>query len=208
MNSMRSKRSTASAIATPSKPPAELYIGGAGDESSRLVLSYAEARRQQVRGKRDVHYLPHWKITVAQRLAMELAAEGRPLALIGHSWGADTVVRAAKALAAQAFLIGADPVAKPLTRLTARDDRPASAVQVVHVDAVPSAYDRSDLVKAAGFLTGGGVPLAFKMADTRIDTALNHWNFRGMMEARGADGQSAEDWLAGFPDLLLSRTVG
>lgn len=198
----------ASAIATPNRPPVELYIGGAGDEASRLVLSYAEARRKQVRGKRDVLYLPHWKITAAQRLAMELAADGRPLALIGHSWGADTVVRAAKALAAQAFLIGADPVAKPLTRLTARDDRPASAARVVHVDAAPSAYDRSDLVKAAGFVAGGGVPRAFREADTRIDTALNHWNFRGMMEARGADGQSAEDWLAVFPEVLLSRTAG
>ncbi len=208
MSLMRSKRSTASAIAIPSRPPAELYIGGAGDESSRLVLAYAEARRRQVRGKRDVHYLPHWKITAAQRLAMELAAEDRPLVLIGHSWGADTVVRAASALVAKAFLIGADPVAKPLTRLTARDDRPASAALVVHVDAAPSEYDRSDLVKAAGFLTGGGVPRAFHLADTRIDTALNHWNFRGMMEARGADGLSAEDWLAVFPDALLSRTAG
>lgn len=204
---MRSKRSMASAIAIPSRPPAELYIGGAGDESSRLVLSYAEARRKQVGRARAVHYLPHWKITGAQRLAMELAAQG-PLALIGHSWGADTAVRAAKAVAVQVFLIGADPVAKPLTRLTARDDRPASAARVVHVDAAPSEYDRSDLVKAAGFIAGGGVPRAFQAADTRIDTALNHWNFRGMMQARGADGQSAEDWLAVFPDLLVSRTAG
>lgn len=204
---MRSKRSMASGIAIPNRPPAELYIGGAGDESSRLVLSYAEARRKQVGRAREVHYLPHWKITAAQRLAMELAAQG-PLALIGHSWGADTAVRAAKAVAVQVFLIGADPVAKPLTRLTARDDRPASAARVVHVDAAPPAYDRSDFVKAAGFITGGGVPRAFREADTRIDTALNHWNFRGMMEACGADGQSAEDWLAEFPDLLVSRTAG
>jgi len=207
MSSTRSKRFMASVIATPSKPPAELYFGGAGDENSRLVLSYAESRRQQMRGAREVHYLPHWKITAAQRLAMELAAEGRPLALIGHSWGADTVLRVAGVLAAQAFLIGADPVSKPLTRLTARDDRPASAACVLHVDAAPPAYDRSDYVKAAGFLTGGGVPRAFRAADSRIDTVLNHWNFRGMMQARGQDGRSAEDWLSEFPD-RLSRTVG
>lgn len=196
-----------SVIATRNKLPTEIYIGGAGDESSCLVLSYAETRKQQVRGKRDVRYLPHWQITVAQRLAVELAVEGRPLALIGHSWGADTVVRAAAALSGSAFMIGADPVAKPLTRMTARDGRPASAALVLHVDATPEAYDRSDYVKAAGFLSGGGIPRAFQAADSRIEANLNHWNFRGMMQTRGADGLSAEDWLETFPD-RLSRTAG
>jgi hypothetical protein len=99
-------------------------------------------------------------------------------------------------------MVGADPVAKPVTRITARDGRPASAIRVVHVDADPLAYDRSDYVKAAGFLTGGGVPRAFRSADARIETQLNHWNFAGMMKARGADGLSAEDWLATFPETL------
>ena len=204
---MQSKHSTASATAIPSKRPAEIYIGGAGDESSRLVLSYAEARREQLRGKREVHYLPHWKITAAQTLAVKLAGDGHPLVLIGHSWGADTVLRAAGALTTAAFLIGADPVSKPVTRFTARDGRPASAAVVLHVDAAPDAYDRSDYVKAAGYLTGGGVPRAFQTAETRIATALNHWNFRGMMQAAGSDGRTAEDWLAAFPD-MLSRTAG
>ncbi len=204
---MRSKRSMASAIAIPSKLPAEIYIGGAGDESSRLVFSYAEARRDASRGKRQVHYLPHWKITAARQLVSELAGAGHPLALIGHSWGADTVLRAAGASGAETFIIGADPVAKPVSRITARDGRPASAAVVLHVDAEPPAYDRSDYVKAAGYLTGGGVPRAFRHADTRIAAVLNHWNFRGMMQAKGGDGQSAEDWLAGFPE-QLSRTAG
>jgi hypothetical protein len=33
-----------------------------------------------------------------------------------------------------------------------------SAALVLHVNAEPPAYDRSDYVKAAGYLTGGGVP--------------------------------------------------
>lgn len=204
---MQSRHCTASAIAIQSKPPAEIYIGGAGDESSRLVFSYAEARQHAVRGRRQVHYLPHWEITAARQLAAGLAGAGHPLALIGHSWGADTVLRAAGACDAQVFVIGADPVAKPVTRMTARDGRPACARRVVHVDAEPATYDRSDYVKAAGFLAGGGVPRAFRLADTRIGTGLNHWNFRGMMQARGRDGQSAEDWLAEFPD-HLSRPAG
>lgn len=156
---------------------------------------------------RRVEYLPHWKISAAKRLAAELMADGHPLALIGHSWGADTVLRTAHDLTAPAFVLGVDPVAKPVTRLTARDGRPAAAALVMHVDAAPETYDRSDLVKAAGFLTGGGTPRAFLNADTRIDTALNHWNFTGMMRARGPDGQSAEDWLAAFPE-RLSQTAG
>jgi len=196
----------ASATATRSKPPAEIYIGGAGDESSRLVFSYAQTRRERIAESRLVYYLPHWKITAAANLVRELAEKGHPLALIGHSWGADTVLRAAR-VAGSAFVIGADPVAKPVTRLTARDGRPAGAGLVLHVDAVPHAYDRSDYVKAAGFLAGGGVPRAFRSADVCIRTALNHWNFRGMMQAAGADGRSAEDWLDAFPG-AVSRTAG
>lgn len=204
---MQSKHCMASAIATRNKPPAEIYIGGAGDESSRLVFSYAEARRARIAVARLVYYLPHWKITAAANLVRELSEAGHPLALIGHSWGADTALRAARAIDRAAFVIGADPVAKPVTRLTARDGRPAGAGLVMHVDTAPQTYDRSDLVKAAGFLTGGGVPRAFRSADVRIETTLNHWNFRGMMQAAGTDGRSAEDWLEAFPR-EVSRKAG
>lgn len=204
---MQSKRSMASAIATRNRPAAEIYIGGAGDESSRLVFSYAETRRTRMSDARLVYYLPHWKITAAANLVRELSGAGHPLALIGHSWGADTVLRAARAADVAGLVIGADPVAKPVTRFTARDGRPPGAALVLHVDAAPRAYDRSDLVKAAGFIAGGGVPRAFRSADVRIATALNHWNFRGMMQAEGTDGRSAEDWLEAFPR-EVSRKAG
>lgn len=197
-----------SAIATRNRQPAEIFIGGAGDEHSRLVLSYADTRRVRLRGERDVHYLPHWKRTAAERLATDLAQAGQAVALIGHSWGADTAVHAARRLAgAGVFLIGADPVAKPVTRIMARDTRPAGANFVLHIDAAPVAYDRSDYVKAAGILTGGGLPRLFRSADARIATRLNHWNFAGMMQARGEDGRSAEDWLQAFP-ACFSLTAG
>lgn len=195
----------ASATAIPNRAPVEIYIGGAGDEHSRLVLSYAEARSTRMSGKRRVHYVPHWKTTAATRLATELASDGHPLALIGHSWGADTALRTAHAITGKVFVIGVDPVAKPVSWLAARDVRPPSAGLIVHVDADPPAFDRSDYVKAVGFFAGGGVPNAFRMADARIDTALNHWNFRGMMQAKGSDGQTAEDWLAVFPERLSQR---
>ncbi|WP_148205834.1 hypothetical protein [Hyphomonas neptunium] len=186
-----------SATAIPNRPPAELYLGGAADESSRLVLSYAEARRRLMEPTgRVVRYFPHYKAVAALELARSLLADGKPLALIGHSWGADAALRVARRIDGDVVLIGADPVAKPSLPLSYWQGRPASAQFVVHVDAVAEAPDRSDRVKSFGYLAGGGVHRAWREADVTIPTGLNHWNFAGMMAAKGADGKSAEDWLA------------
>ena len=139
MSSTQLRRFTVSDTATLSKAPAEIFIGGAGDEHSRLVLSYVQARREKLHRERQVHYLPHWKIAAAERLALALRQGGHPVALVGHSWGGDTAVRVARRLSFTVVVIGADPVAKLATRVTARDARPASAAFVLHVDAVPSA---------------------------------------------------------------------
>lgn len=196
---MRSKPSTASATATPNKPLAELYFGGAGDEASRLVLSYARAREAAAPGgARVIRYFPHYQMDAARRFAAGLADDGHALALIGHSWGADTALRVASSLESPVWLIGADPVAKLALPLLAWSDRPAPALGILHIDALAASPDRSDFVKAAGYATGGGVPRAYRQADLCIRTRLNHWNFAGMMAARGEDGVSAEDWLAGL----------
>lgn len=196
MSSMQSKRSMASATATPNKPPAELYFGGAADESSRLVLSYSEARRRTAEpAGRIVRYFAHYQLPAAARFADEAERDGRGLILIGHSWGADAALRLARRLARPALLIGADPVAKPAAALSFWQGRPSAARFILHVDAAAEAPDRSDYVKAAGYWTGGGVPRAYREADARISTRLNHWNFAGMMAAKGEDGRSAEDWL-------------
>jgi hypothetical protein len=94
------------------------------------------------------------------------------------------------------MLIGVDPVAKPALPLSFLRRRPAAARFVLHLDAVAEAPDRSDRVKAFGYLAGGGVHRAWREADETIETRLNHWNFAGMMAAKGAGGRSAEDWLA------------
>ena len=163
------------------------------------MLSYAEARRQLMeRAGRVVRYFPHYKAVAALELARSVSADGQPLALIGHSWGADAALRVARRLEGDVFLIGADPVAKPSLPLSSWQGRPASARFVVHVDAVAAAPDRSDRVKSFGYLAGGGVHRAWREADVTIPTGLNHWNFAGMMAAKGPDGKSAEDWLAGL----------
>ncbi len=194
---MRSKRSMASATATPNRPPAELYIGGAADEASRLVLGYSQARRRSLEPKGwQVRYFPHYRVPEALAFARAMAGESRPLALIGHSWGADGALRVARQLEADVLLIGADPVAKPALPLALWQPRPEAVRIMVHVDAVAEAPDRSDHVKTVGYLTGGGIHRAWRQADHTIPTRLNHWNFAGMMAAKGPDGRSAEDWLA------------
>lgn len=194
---MQSKRSMASATATPNRPPAELYIGGAADEASRLVLGYSQARRRSLEPKGwQVRYFPHYRVPEALAFARAMAGESRPLALIGHSWGADGALRVARQLEADVLLIGADPVAKPALPLALWQARPAAARIMVHVDAVAETPDRSDHVKTVGYLTGGGIHRAWRQADHTIPTRLNHWNFSGMMAAKGPDGRSAEDWLA------------
>lgn len=196
MSSMQSKRSMGSDTVTLNKPPAELYFGGAADESSRLVLSYSEARRQRAEpAGRLVRYFAHYQLPAALRFAAEAAGDGRRLIVVGHSWGADAALRLARRHDGPILLIGADPVAKPAPPFTFWQDRPPAARFILHVDASAVAPDRSDYVKAAGYWTGGGVPRAFRKADAHIATRLNHWNFAGMMAARGEDGRSAEDWL-------------
>ncbi|MFN7056606.1 MAG: hypothetical protein ACK4SV_13685 [Hyphomonas sp.] len=184
-----------SATAIRNKPLAELYIGGAGDEVSRIVLSYARARAAA--GARPVEYFPHYAHAAARRTALDLAGAGHRLALIGHSWGADTVLRVAGELDGQAFwLVGADPVAKPALPFLALGGSQSAARGILHITARAEAPDRSDFVRAAGYVTGGGVPRAFRQAGAHIRTHFNHWNFEGMMRAPGEDGRSAEDWLA------------
>ncbi len=178
-------------------PPTEIYIGGAADESSRLVLGYADARRQLMEPQgRLVRYFPHYRTPEALALALHALEEGRRLALVGHSWGADGALRVARRLEGDVLLIGADPVAKPALPLSFWQSRPAAARIMVHVDAVATSRDRSDHVKAFGYLAGGGVHRAWRDADATIHTTLNHWNFAGMMTARNGNGKSAEDWLA------------
>lgn len=197
---MRSKRSTVSATATPNNPSgqdrvAEIYIGGAADIRSKLVMSYAERRRRSVPPDRAVRYFTHLEESLAAREIEWLARHGHAIALVGHSWGADAAIQVLKRCEVPACLIGVDPVAKPGTRWRLRDLRPACARDVLHVDAVPDTYDKSDVIKAAGYIAGGGIPRAFLTADALIRTRHSHWNFSGMMAAAGEDGRSAEDWL-------------
>jgi hypothetical protein len=177
-------------------PITEIYFGGAGDARSRLVMSYAEARRLTL-PDRPVLYFQHREARAASAAIRERTASGQRVALVGHSWGADAMLAAARGVAADglALLIGADPVARPGSWLLTASWQ-AGGPHLLHVAARTDRPDRSDAVKAAGLTLGGGIPRAFRLADAFIQADANHWNFSAMMRARGRDGLSAEDWLA------------
>lgn len=203
---MQSKRCMVSDTATTDKPVAEIYFGGAGDESSRLVLDYVRRRAPLMKrpeAGRAVLYFAHYQLQAALREASRLQSEGHRLALIGHSWGSDAALRLAAQIGGPLLLIAADPVAKP--GLSLWQPRPDPSCFVLHLDAAPNRPDTSDQVKSLGLWAGGGLARIWQDADITITTRLNHWNFAGMMTTPGPDGATAEDWLLAYPPATRPR---
>ena len=101
---MRSKHSMASATAIPSRHSpdsrgvAEIYIGGAADGQSRIVASFAQARRRAImssheRRDRTADWFAHYDTDAAAAHCQTALTTGRELVLIGHSWGSDAALR-------------------------------------------------------------------------------------------------------------------
>lgn len=170
----------------------EIYIGGAGDTRTRLVAAFAEARQRQLARTQGVaHYFPHYAPRRALGLARRRLDEGRPLVLVGHSWGCDTALRVLAKLPAKADLvICADPVSK--SRLNP-PPRPRNARQVLRIDARPLRPDRSDKVRALGHFFGGTLRHTLSGAHAHVMLDLNHFAFWQMMQAENEKGYSALD---------------
>jgi pimeloyl-ACP methyl ester carboxylesterase len=203
---MQSKRSMASATVIPNRTDlhgvAEVYIGGAADSQSRIVVSYVEARQRAIResaaqGSRTAAWFAHYDLDGVAAHCRAALAHGNEIALIGHSWGSDTALRVAHQLRGPvALMAGVDPVMRPGGLFSRTSDRPDDVRLVIHVDARPQQFDRSDFVKATGVVLGGGLANAYRTADVRIRTELNHWAFAGMMSCKGADGVSVADQIS------------
>mgnify|MGYP003624309357 CR=1 FL=1 len=197
---MRLKRSMASATAIPNRPMpdrngvAEVYIGGAADGQSRIVTSYVTARQNALRtsgGTRTAVWFSYFDLHGALSHCMNALSDGREVVLVGHSWGSDTALKIAHQLPAPvALLAGVDPVMRHGSLFMSVSKKPRNAKKVVHVDARPIRPDRSDAVKAIGIVMGLGLAPAFRHADIRIDTQLNHWAFAHMIEAENSVGVS------------------
>jgi pimeloyl-ACP methyl ester carboxylesterase len=202
---MQSKPSMALGIVIPNRLEptgpgvAEIYIGGAADGQSRIVVSFVKARQRLLleagdpRG-RTAAWFAHYDVDGATAHCVAALSRGDDIALVGHSWGSDAALRVAHQLnGAIGLLAGVDPVMRPGSVFSRASRRPDNAALVVHVDASPRRLDRSDIVKATGVVLGGGVADAYRTADVMIRTELNHWAFSDMMAAPGLDGVSLNE---------------
>lgn len=173
---------------------AEIYIGGAADGQSRIVASYVQARQEALRtsgGARTAVWFGYFDLHGAISHCTDALSEGRQLVLVGHSWGSDTALKIAHQLPDPiALLAGVDPVMRHGSLFMGVSGRPRNAKTVVHIDARPKRLDRSDFIKAMGVVMGLGLAPAFRRADIRIDTQLNHWAFAKMMETENSSGLS------------------
>ncbi len=175
-------------------PISELLFGGAGDSRSQIVGSYAARRASSV--AHSVRYFTQDAHTEALTHARGQLASGHKLIFISHSWGCDTALTVARRLDGPIdLLIGADPVAKPGMFPLLYSRRPSNIAKLIHVDALPDWQDRSDFVKALGWIVGGGIPLAYRRADTTIRLRACHAAFHAMMTTSAQGERSAEDWI-------------
>jgi pimeloyl-ACP methyl ester carboxylesterase len=179
----------------------EFWFGGAADSVSRLVGAYAEARQRFIGSPAHrIRYFTQSETQAARRIAMADVRAGARLVFAGHSWGADTALSTADGIEAEvALLIGADPVAKP-GRVYRK--RPGNIARMIHIDALPDAIDRSDVVKSLG-LTLGGVPRLFLEAETQIRVRAHHADFVAMMQAPDENGCCAFDHIRALKDQLF-----
>ena len=94
--------------------PLVLVVGGFSDQF--LGNSYAVSARYpaDLRAKHDVWFREHYEGRKMRALVKFYAAKGKPIVLIGHSWGGDAVVNAVarKTGVPIELLISLDPVSR------------------------------------------------------------------------------------------------
>ncbi|MFZ4406185.1 MAG: thioesterase domain-containing protein [Paracraurococcus sp.] len=175
-------------------PPAEsrpllILIGGAGDGTLRKVGRVADWLRDRPdAASREVQYFFHWqKGTVLDLIAAQ--PPGRPIRLIGHSWGGNCAARVAAALGQQGhpveLLLTIDPVTRGVGPEFLRQVR-AGAQRWINARAGGAeGFDYSDLVAAIGG-PYGDAPRDF--ADLHLVLPHPHAAFAAMMQCRIPDG--------------------
>ena len=184
--------------AAPPDTPLLILIGGAGDGTLRKVGQVVDwLRARPDAASREVRYFFHWqKGAVLDLIAAQ--PPGRPIRLIGHSWGGNCAARVAAALGAEGrpvdLLVTIDPVTRGIG--------PAFLSQVkagtrhwINIRAGGAAgFDYSDLVAAIGGAYGEA-PRDF--ADLHLVLPHAHAAFATMLQGRLPDG-------SGLLDLILA----
>ena len=180
--------------ATPPDRPLVILIGGAGDGTLRKVGQVADwLRARPDAASREVHYFFHWQKGAVLAL---VAAQppGRPVRLIGHSWGGNAAARVAAALGLRGrpvdLLVTIDPVTRGIgPAFLARVK--AGARRWVNVRAGGAAgFDYSDLVAAIGGAYGEAPR---DHADQHLVLPHPHAAFAAMLDCPLPEGPSLLD---------------
>jgi pimeloyl-ACP methyl ester carboxylesterase len=176
--------------------PLLIFIGGAGDGTLRKVgqvVDWLRARPDAAR--REVHYFLHWQKGVVLAL---IAAQppGRPIRLIGHSWGGNAAARVAAALGLRGrpvdLLVTIDPVTRGIGPAFLAQVK-AGARHWINVRAGgAAAFDYSDLVAAIGGPYGEAPR---DHADQHLVLPHPHAAFAAMLQGRLPEGPSLLDLL-------------
>jgi pimeloyl-ACP methyl ester carboxylesterase len=174
--------------------PLLILIGGAGDGTLRKVGQVVDwLRARPDAAMREVCYFFHWqKGAVLDLIAAQ--PPGRPIRLIGHSWGGNAAARICAVLGLQGreldLLVTIDPVTRGIgPGFLARVK--GGARRWINVRAGGAAgFDYSDLVAAIGG-TYGEAPR--DVADLHLVVPHPHAAFATMLQCRLPDGPSLLD---------------
>lgn len=179
--------------AAPPDTPLLVLIGGASDGTLRKVGQVADRLRARPdAGCREVRYVFHWQKGAVLGL---VAAQppGRPVRLVGHSWGGHAAARAA-ALGRQGrvveLLVTVDPVARGIGPAFLAEVK-AGARRWINLRAGGAAgFDYSDLVAAIGG-PYGDAPRGH--ADLHLVLPHPHAAFAAMLQGRLPGGPGLLD---------------
>ena len=155
----------------------DIYIGGMGDDSSRLVFNYYQ-RQRRAYPRRDIRYFG-WDQGAGIANAISSAPRGEPINIIGHSLGGAEAIRASdRTNRTIDTLITIDPVDLPFDKISSNISL-GNVKAWVNVLANPSESDRSDWIAWAGGKVDASVT---DKADINFTSAKHHGEFQKMMD--------------------------
>jgi pimeloyl-ACP methyl ester carboxylesterase len=183
------------AEARPDPPrPLLVFIGGAGDRTLRKVGGVVQRLRALPDAAAwELHYVSHVQRRAILAL-VEAQPPGRPVRLIGHSWGGHAAARVAAALGVGGrrldLLVTVDPVSRGVGPAFLAQVK-AGARRWINVRAAGGErFHPSDLVAAIGG-PYGAAPRGF--ADLHLELPHPHAAFAAMMACRLPEGPSLLD---------------
>lgn len=178
----------------PAMTPLLILIGGAGDGTLRKVGQVVDWLRDRPdAASREVRYFFHWQ---KGRVLALVAAQppGRPIRVIGHSWGGHAAARVAAALGLQGrkleLLVTVDPVTRGIGPAFLAQVKAGARRWINARAGGAQGFDYSDLVAAIGG-PYGDAPRA--VADLHLVLPHPHAAFAAMMRCPLPEGPTLLD---------------